>query len=97
MLLIATKIVPKNVLFTFAVLANVLELLFTEIGHLSRQNVLKTFWRFRKLWLRLNHWLRLNLWLRLNNGTGRHNRTIPGLLRNRWKVSIIVSASNRLL
>ena len=43
MLLIAKKIVPKNVLFTFAMLANFFELLSKESGHISRQNVLKTF------------------------------------------------------
>jgi len=42
MLLIAKKIVPKNVLFTFAMLADFFEFLSKEIGHLSRQNVLKT-------------------------------------------------------
>jgi hypothetical protein len=83
MLLIAKKIVPKNVLFTFAMLADFFELLSKENWHLSRQNVLKTFWFFK------------TLRLRLDLGTGRPNRIILGLLG--WKVSIIVSTSHRLL
>jgi len=43
MLLIAKKIVPKNLVFTFAMLANFLELLLKESGHISRQNALKRF------------------------------------------------------
>jgi len=43
MLLIAKKIPPKNLFFTFAMLANFPELLLKERGHISRQYVLKRF------------------------------------------------------
>jgi hypothetical protein len=43
MLLVTEKIVPKNLIFTFAMLADFFEPLSKEIGHLSRQSVFKTF------------------------------------------------------
>lgn len=48
MLLIATKIVPKNALLTLTMLANFLELLLKESRHISRQSILKTFWPLQR-------------------------------------------------
>lgn len=46
MLLVSTKIFPENLLFAFAICANILEHLYEVIGHLLRQNRVVAFWLY---------------------------------------------------